>query len=213
MTEYVTDEEQVERIKKWWADNGSSVIAGLVIGFGGLAGWRFWVDYKDNLAAEASAHFSDMVAALDSSKHDDAIKQANIILDEYSSTPYADLAQLSLAKAFVEGARFEDAERQLKSLVSSTSEYTLEMVARTRLAAVQMQLGKLSEALSTLDVKYPAQFTAAFEELKGDIHAAQGDKVAAREAYQRATTAEPAVPDIQFLQQKLDDLGGASASS
>ena len=43
MNEFVTDDEQVERIKKWWADNGSSVIAGLVIGIGGLLGWRYWV--------------------------------------------------------------------------------------------------------------------------------------------------------------------------
>ena len=87
------------------------------------------------------------------------------------------------------------------------------MVARTRLAAVQMQQNKLSDALASLNVDYPKHFTAAFEELKGDIHAANGDRDAAREAYQRAQTAEPPAPDSQFLQQKLDDLGGASANS
>lgn len=213
MTEYVTDEEQVERIKKWWSDNGSSVIAGLVIGFGGLAGWRFWVDYQDNVAAEASRHFTDMVAALDASQHDDAIAQANVILGDYSGTPYADLARLSLAKVYVESGQFDEAAQQLKMLVDKTSEKELEMVARSRLASVQMQLGKAADALATLDVDYPPQFAGVFEELKGDIHAAEGNKAAAREAYQRARLAEPPVPDSQFLQQKLDDIGGASASS
>ena len=52
MNDFVTDDEQVERIKKWWSDNGSSVIAGLVIGIGGLVGWRYWVDYKINVASD-----------------------------------------------------------------------------------------------------------------------------------------------------------------
>ena len=64
MNEYVTDDEQVERIKKWWSDNGSSVVAGLVIGIGGLMGWRYWVDYKDNQAAEASRTACSSVARL-----------------------------------------------------------------------------------------------------------------------------------------------------
>lgn len=207
MTEYLTDDEQVERIKKWWSENGSSVIAGLIIGVGGLSGWRFWVDYKANIAAEASTHFTEMVTSLENSRHDSAIEQANIILDEYSTTAYADLARLSLAKAFVEGAQFDKAEQQLRLLVDETSETSLQMVARKRLATVLLQQAKYKDALEVIKVDYPQQFTAAFEELKGDILAAQGDKNGAREAYLRAQVAEPPVPDAQFLQQKLQDIG------
>lgn len=213
MTEYLTDDEQVERIKKWWSDNGSSVIAGLVIGVGGLSGWRFWVDYQDNAAAEASAHFTKMVTSLENSKHDSAIEQASIILDDYSSTAYADLARLSLAKAFVEGSEYNKAEQQLKLLIDSTSETSLQMIARKRLSAVLLQQGKLEQALDVLDVEYLQQFAAAFEEMKGDILAAKGDSVLARDAYQRARRAQPPAPDPQFLQQKLDDLGSPGVNS
>ena len=81
MNDFATDDEQVERIKNWWKDNGSSVIAGLVIGIGGLLGWRYWVDYKANVAAEASAHFATMVSSIESNKEDVAIDEAFKIFD------------------------------------------------------------------------------------------------------------------------------------
>jgi predicted negative regulator of RcsB-dependent stress response len=213
MADYLTDEEQVERIKKWWADNGSSVIAGLIIGFGALGGWRFWVDYREGVAAEASAHFSDMVGALENGQHDAVIERANVLLDNYGSTAYAELARLSLAKALVEGGKFEQAEQQLKMLVDTTTETSLEMIARTRLAAVMLQQQKLDAALKVLDVRYPEQFMAAFEETRGDILAAQGNREQAGEAYRKAQLAQPPVPDARFLQQKLEDMGVSSANS
>jgi predicted negative regulator of RcsB-dependent stress response len=207
MNDYVTDEEQVERIKKWWSENGSSVIVGLVIGIGGLSGWRFWVDYTTNQAGEASAYFSQALDALQEQRHDSAIEQASLVLDEYASTPYADLAYLALAKAYVETGDFARAASQLESLIHQTDEPSLEMIARKRLAAVQLQLGKLDAALATLEIDYPPTFTAGFEELKGDVLVARGDNQAARQAYQKARLANPAAANPRLLQQKIDDLG------
>jgi len=213
MNDFVTDDEQVERIKKWWSDNGSSVIAGLVIGIGGLYGWRYWVDYKTNIAAEASAHFATMVSSIENNQNDEAIDEAFKILDNYSSTAYADLARLSLAKVYVETSDFDKASQQLQALVDSKPDKALEMLARKRLSAVLMQLGKLDQSLTVLDVDFPKQFAAAFEELKGDILAAQGKDSNAREAYQRARLAQPASANPQFLQQKMDDLGVSGLNS
>jgi predicted negative regulator of RcsB-dependent stress response len=207
MTEYMTDEEQVERIKKWWSDNGGAVIAGLVIGIGGLAGWRFYTDYKANQAAEASAHFSQMISALDSSQADQAIEQANVVLNDYSSTPYAQLAQLALAKAYVSSEKYEQAAQTLQKLVDESTEPSLQTIARLRLAEVQLQLGQPDQALQTIDVAHPQQFNAAAEELKGDILASQGQKEQAREAYQKARMANPPAANPNFLRQKLDNLG------
>jgi len=213
MTEYVTDEEQVERIKKWWSDNGSSVIAGLIIGVGGLTGWRFYVDYNVSQSAEASAHFSDLQNAMANKQSDKAIEYANIVLDDYQSTPYADLSRLSLARIYVDNEQYEQAAQQLQLLVDSTRETGLEMIARKRLAAVQAQLGQNDQALQTLDVEYPIEFTAAIEELKGDILAAKGAADQAQEAYQKARLANPPSANPQFLQQKLDNLAGSIQTS
>lgn len=207
MNDFVTDDEQVERIKKWWSDNGSSVIAGLVIGVGGLMGWRYYQDYSANIAAEASSHFTQMASSIENNQHDIAIQQADIILAEYSSSAYADLARLSLARIFVDAKEYDKAASQLQSLVNSKPDNAIEMLARKRLAAVLLQQGQLDKSLKILSVDFPKQFAAAFEELTGDVLAAQGKASAAREAYQRAQLAQPAVANPQFLQHKIDDLG------
>ena len=213
MNDFATDDEQVERIKKWWSDNGSSVIAGLVIGVGGLLGWRYYEDYSASVAAEASSHFTRMVSAIENNSHDTAIQHADIILADYASSAYADLARLSLAKVFVEAKEYDKAASELQSLVNSKPDRGTEMLARKRLSAVLMQQGKLDKSLETLKVDFPKEFAAAFEELTGDILAAQGKASAAREAYQRARLAQPAVANPQFLQQKMDDLGANGMNS
>ena len=210
MNDYVTDDEQVERIKKWWSDNGNSVIAGLVIGVGGLFGWRYWVDYNARIAAEASAHFTVMTQSLEKGQHSEAINEANLILDEYSSSAYANLARLALAKAFVEQGDFVKAKQQFRLLISSKPEQSIEMLTRKRLSMVLIQQDKLNEALSELDVDFPKEFTAAFEELKGDILARQGKEANAKDAYQRARLAQPPVANPDFLQQKLENLSSST---
>lgn len=212
MNEYVTDDEQVERIKKWWSDNGSSVVAGLVIGIGGLMGWRYWVDYKDTQAAEASVHFAEMVSGLENNQNDTAIEQARIILDDYSSTAYSALARLSLAKAFVESEKYDEAADQLQQIIDAPAvDTSLQMVARKRLATLRLQQGQLDLALEIVSVDHPVSFSAAFEELRGDILSAKGQLEQARDAYQRARLAQPAAANPQFLQQKIDDLGQPTA--
>ncbi len=213
MNDYVTDDEQVERIKKWWADNGSSVIFGLVIGIGGLVGWRYWVDYRLNTNAEASIHFDNMIQAVENKNRQQAIDEGFKIIDEYDSTAYAELAHLTLARVYVEQKEFDKAAQQLQAVIDSKPEQPVEMLARERLAAVQLQMGQLDQALATLNVEYPKPFAAAFEELKGDILAAKGDVQAAKAAYQSAKLAQPAPANPQFLQQKMDDLGATGMKS
>jgi len=211
MTEFVTDEEQVERLKKWWTDNGSSVIAGLVIGIGGLLGWRYWVDYQSNVSSQASAHFVDMINAVENSNNEVASAEAEIIISDYSSTAYSNLAVLTLAKVFVESEQYQKAADQLSSLIQSKPDRAIELLARKRLSILQLQLGQLDDALVTLKVENVDRFAAAYDELEGDIMSAKGDIIAARDAYLRARLAQPSVANPEYLQQKIDDLGAPKA--
>ncbi len=207
MNDYVTDDEQVEKIKQWWKENGSSVIAGLVIGVGGLFGWRYWVDYRDNQAAQASEHFERMVQAIEQGQDAKAIEEANAILDDYGSTAYAAMAQLALARAHVDQAQYDEAAAALQALIDSKPDRAIEMVARKRLASVRLQQQRFDDALATLEIEFPQPFAAGFEELRGDALAAKGDTAAAREAYTRARLAQPPSADPRLLQQKIDALG------
>jgi predicted negative regulator of RcsB-dependent stress response len=212
MNEYVTDEEQVERIKAWWKDNGGSVVAGLVIGIGGFFGWIYWQDYQAKVSAQASAHFDDMITQFEQQQYDSAISEAQMLFDDYGSSSYAEMARLTLARIHVEQQNYDQAASQLKTLMTQTQDSGIEMVARRRLATVLYQQGEYDEALSQLEIEYPEPYTAAFEELKGDILVAKGNTEQAREAYQKARLAQPSAPNPQFLQQKLEDLGQASSN-
>ena len=202
-----TDEEQVEKLKAWWNENGKSVIAGVVIGVGGLFGYRFWVDYQTQLAEEASAQFQQMVQALETGNKDKIVGTADMLINDYSNSQYAVMARMGLARFHVENGDYEKASEQLQQIVGTVDNQPLGYLARKRLASVQLQMSQTDQALNTLSTEFPPEFSAAVEELKGDIYAQQGKSSEAADAYRKAMRSSPGPANGEFLQQKLDDLG------
>ena len=49
----LTDEEKLELLKKWWKENGGSIITGVVLGLALLFGGKAWFAYQDRQAAPA----------------------------------------------------------------------------------------------------------------------------------------------------------------
>lgn len=203
-----TDEEQVERLKAWLKENGLSIVLGIVIGVGGIGGYNYWVHAQETAAAEASKHFAQMMEALSAGNTDIVQAQADTLVADYGSTDYAMLAQLALAKSHVANGEFEKAASVLQQVVGSAAQDPLAYVARTRLAAVQIQTEQYEQALTSLSIEFPQEFAAIVNELRGDIYALQGKSAAAIEAYRQAQTSQPRPANVEFLQQKLDDLGG-----
>ena len=203
-----TDEEQVEKLKSWLKDNGLSIVFGIVIGVGGLSGYRYWLHLQDTRAEQASVHYSQMLEALAASNRDQLEQQATLLIEEYSTTEYALMAQLALAKQHVELGEFDQAQTYLQQVIGSAAQQPLAYLARTRLAALQMQSDQLDDALGTLSVEFPDEFAARVAELRGDIYARQGKSGEAIEAYRAAQAAFPGPANLEFLQQKLEDLGG-----
>ena len=202
-----TDDEQVEKLKKWWDENGRSVIAGIVIGLGGLFGYRYWVDLQEATAEAASTQFVQMMEALESSDNAKLTERADTLISEYADTEYATLARFTLARNLVESEKYDQAQIQLEQIIGSVGDAPLGFLARKRLALIQLQLQQSEQALKTLSVEFPPAFNAAVEELKGDIYAQQGKVDEAASAYREALSAIPGPANSEFLQQKLDDLG------
>ena len=42
MADHLSEEEQIEAFKRWWAENGLQMIAAVVLIVGGYFGWQFW---------------------------------------------------------------------------------------------------------------------------------------------------------------------------
>ncbi|AGH45899.1 TPR-like domain-containing protein [Paraglaciecola psychrophila 170] len=57
MEQYETEEQQVEAIKRFWKENGLSLVIGALLGLGGLLGWRYYNDSQIEAKEQASFAF------------------------------------------------------------------------------------------------------------------------------------------------------------
>ncbi len=204
MSVYETEEEQVESIKKWWKENGTSAIAGLVIGLGGIFGWQTWNQQIDAKGEQGSVAFEQMMQAVVAEDLASSSKQAELLRIEYESTAYADFAALVQAKLKLEQGDSSAARAQLDWVMKHTEDPGIEQIARLRLARVLLSDGDHTTATSLLTNIKPA-FAGEFAELRGDIAAASNDFDSARKAYQEAIELEAG--NRMMIEMKMDDLG------
>jgi predicted negative regulator of RcsB-dependent stress response len=204
-----TEEEQLEAIKKWWAENGWSVVAGVVIGLAGIFGWRSWEAYQQARAEAASHIYSSLIVEIRQNNNDEARSHAQKLLDEYESTSYALFASLLLARLDVEAGNLASALQHLQWVLDNTRQDEFRHLARLRMARVLLADNRPEEALAMLEsVKNQGKFSASYEELKGDTYIRLGNLEKAKNAYQTALAEmDDSLRDNSFLQMKIDDIG------
>ena len=185
MADHVTEEQQVEAIKKWWKENGIAVIAGLVIGFGALYGWRYWNETKADQAAEASLQYGIFQVQLKQGNVE-AKQSGDKIISEYTATPYAVLAAFELAKYAIEKNDLAEAKARLQWVLDNTRQAQMKHTAQLRLAAVVSAEGDFDAALGLLNVDAAGGYKGAYAEMRGDVLVAKGDLAAAHAAYDLA---------------------------
>ena len=181
-----TDDEQVEELKKWWRENGKSIIAGLIIGIGGLAGYQYWKESKIENARAASDIYAEVLVLQNKADKQEFIAKANSLLDEYGSTSYATLTRFTLAKQYAETGKWEEAITPLKSIIDNSRHDGYVHLARIRLANVYIQLDKYDDALALVNRNDNSEFQSLYDELQGDIYQAKGEIDKARNAYEKA---------------------------
>lgn len=208
MNIYETEHEQVEALKNWWRENGRMVVAGVVLGLGGVLGWNAWRSHVAAQHEAASRLYEQVVAAQGGTLSPELEGRVESFMKNEPGSGYAPLLALALAngafKRHDEGA----AERHLRYVLAHAREAGLKEVARLRLARLLLDQGHASEALSVLDAAGSKASTAYFDEVRGDALRAQDKRAAAREAYERALSQLDADNAArQRIQMKLDDLG------
>lgn len=205
MSTYETDEERVEAIKKWWKENGISVITGVVIGLGAIFGWRAWTGYQDGVAQQASAAYEQLLASAGSGAREDALKQSAFLAEEYGSTAYADFAALVRARVELAAGNRDAARAALEQAIEGAPDPALARLAALRLARVLIDQDELDEAVRVLDRQGDGgAFAGEMAALRGDIAVAQGRFEDARSAYEEALEAGTANP--RLVELKLDNL-------
>ncbi|MGY3856776.1 YfgM family protein [Aeromonas intestinalis] len=203
MEVYTTEEQQVEVIKSWWKENGTSVLAGTVIGLVGLFGWRYYNEHQLANQEAASSAYNTMTAQL--AKGDAAaIEQAKSFISAHKGDSYADLAALELAAAAVKANQLDLAAQQLTE-VAINGDDAIRPIAALRLARVLNEQGKADEALTQLAKIDNEAFKAQVAEARGDVLLKQGKPEEARDAYQAAADAGGLQASSE-LKLKMDDL-------
>jgi predicted negative regulator of RcsB-dependent stress response len=203
MKVYQTEEEQVEAIKKWWKENGTSVVAGLVIGLGAVFGWQGWNSYQDRIGREASVAFYQMLNAVDNRNSELAAQQAERLQTDYASTSYAVLAAMTQARLKVEEGDTNAARARLEWAMQNAADDSLKTLSQLNLARLLLSDGDL-EGASKLTTVDQGGFAGEFAELRGDIAVAKKELSAARDAYAQALALN--VGNAELVQMKLDDL-------
>ena len=209
MNEYETEEQQVEALKRWWKENGTSLIVGLFVGISGLFGWRYYVDQNNFHAVQASdLYMKVMQSAALNSVDDKTIDINNQLINEFSDTPYAALSSLALAKSEYEKGNIDAATAQLEIAVKHASNDVIKQIANLRLAKVYIEQSKYDEAMALLNLSHAAAYDAQYEELKGDLYLAKGDVALARAAYDKAIDLQGAAAS-RWLKLKRQNLGAS----
>ncbi|MGB1221532.1 MAG: tetratricopeptide repeat protein, partial [Alcanivoracaceae bacterium] len=51
----MSEEEQIERLQSWWRENGTSLVAAIVVAVAAVVGWRHYQELERTEAAAASS--------------------------------------------------------------------------------------------------------------------------------------------------------------
>jgi len=210
--EYLTDDEQLEAVKQLAVEYAPWLIGGVLVGAAVFFGIRYYQSYHNEQAYKAAAQFSAMSGALQVNDHAKTRQIADGLIKDYANSPYADQAQLTLARLDVDEGQMDKAVAPLTQVMNESKDSELRQIARLRLARVQIGQGKSDEAIKTLTEPMSAAFATRFHEVRGDAYYAKKDLPAAITEYQAALAAADANGiNPALLELKIQDLGATPA--
>ncbi len=212
MDEYLSEKEQIERLRELWRENGWFIIAGVLLGIAGIFGWSQYQRYRTHHYEQAAALYQQLKDAEDKKEGDPAALLARLRQD-YPSSPYTDQAGLLVASSelVTEPSKASD---ELRYVMEHTKDPELALIARLRLARVLAYRQQYDDALNLLAVDMPGKFAGRYNEVKGDIEVALGHLDTARTDYLAAMVADGSeLLDRNLLQMKLNDLPAPAAAA
>ncbi len=187
-----TDEEQIEAIKKWFAQWGNYLIGAvlaIVVGYGGF--W-FYQDQQAQSRVAASDQYQVVLrlveseAALTGDALSDLQSAVSTLMEDHGGTTYSLYGQMHLARQLVLNEELTQAAEVLSGALSEADDSVLGPVINLRLARVRFELEEFDSVLTTLDAVAPGAHQVSYDELRGDVHAARGNRDQARAAYEAA---------------------------
>lgn len=213
MSVYMTEEEQLEAIKQWWKKYKNVITVSLSIILLFIAGFKYWSWHQNKINTQASNAYEQMMLAFSHQEDSKAQSYANVLVSDYASTVYSDVARLSLAKVLVEKRQYTEAKLQLTKAMQHSKMPALQQVARLRLARVLLFEQEYNQALKALEKVNLASYQPLVNELRGDIYAASGRFPQALVAYNKAIDeSQSQGVSNSFLEMKTKELAAMTHS-
>jgi predicted negative regulator of RcsB-dependent stress response len=206
------EQEQLAALKAYWKLYGNLILTIVTLAFAVIAAFQAWNYYQRRQAAEASTVYGALQRAQAGKDAKQVKDLAGTILEKYPGTYYAAMAALISAKSAADSGDAKSAKAQLEWVAEHAQADEFRFMAQLRLAGILLDEKDYDGAMKLADAKVNAAFAARFADLKGDILVAQKKNAEARTAFAAALNAtDPRNGAFrQFVQQKLDSLGGAS---
>jgi predicted negative regulator of RcsB-dependent stress response len=205
--DYLSEKEQWEWLKAQVRENAPAALLAIVVVGGGVFGWRWWQGHQDARHLEAGGKYMQMVQSLERDDRTQAFVLLGGLERDYADSPYTDQARLLAARVYVDEAQLDHAASALSTVAEQSKDHDLALVARLRLARVQIAQGKPDSALATLGAAGDAgAFAARYHEVRGDAYYAKGDKAAALTEYRSARSTGAEGTETALLQLKIADL-------
>lgn len=192
MHQNMSDKEQIQMIKDWWKNNGTTILVAVLLFLVGNFGWRYWQNYSTQKNERASLTFTQLLNAKSQNKNAEVKLFAKHLMQDFAGTFYANMAALTLAKEDVNANNLSAATDDLTWIAKHSHAANIKQIARIHLAKILLAEKKPQDALNTLSVIDDKAFLPLIDETKGDVLLAMGDKNAASKAYLDAKAAVPA---------------------
>lgn len=205
----MNETEQLQVIRDWWQAYGRMIITVLIVAVASNFGWSYYQGQQAKKSEYASRMYHKMIDSYYKSNAKDVKANADYLTANFPQSPYADIANFTLAKQAVKDGKYEEAITLLDAVIKQNRAGGFKQIARIRKARVLLAQDKTDVALSTLEKVDEPSFMPLINEVRGDIYVAKGQPHKARTEYQAALKAMPMQETNRtILQMKYDQLAG-----
>jgi predicted negative regulator of RcsB-dependent stress response len=207
MSVYMTEDEQLESIKKWWKRYGTVISVCLSIILLSVVGYRYLHWHQEKMKQQASVTYEKMMNEFSNENTKAVRSYANDLIKNHTASVYADVAHMTLAKLYLSKDKFDRAKEELQVVVTNSKINTLKQTARIRIARILAAQNAYSQAFEVLSTVDDSIYLPVINELKGDMYASQKKYQDAISSY-RVATDEVKSKDITnlFLEMKTNEL-------
>jgi predicted negative regulator of RcsB-dependent stress response len=183
LTDYLTEQEQIQQLKNWVKTYGFTILLGITIALLITSGWRYWQKREDKTLTHASLIYDRMLSMRSQNNNEASNIEANKLLTRYPKTAYAGMAAFMQARDAVLQKNYVKAKEQLQWVIDHSNNRTMKETARIRISRILINENQPDAALTLLNKIDDPHYIGLIDEVRGDAYLLKNDKKSAYDAY------------------------------